>query len=204
MQISRNRKDAKFRKEFFSLFRQQNMLTLCFQSVRSLQRFIANRLPPRSTLRGAFDLRVPRNEGRLKVQRNWRGVDDDSVEDILIAGFAYYSRYSSVARGQWLAMGVQSHRSRGKVGFVSILFPVSFPPNHSLSLFSLSLSLLFHHVFKTSSLRSLSQKLGLSFTIGFVVSFFPCCREIDKRTSVTVDFNSNPSQNQLSYPAISV
>lgn len=123
------------------------------------------------------------------MQRNWRGVYDDSVEDILIAGFAYYSRHSSVARGQrWLwEFRAIDHEERSAS---CRLF--------STESFFLSLSLPFHHVFKTSSLRSLSQKLGLSFTIGFVVSFFPCCREIDKRTSVTVDFNSNPFQNRLS------
>lgn len=119
---------------------------------------------PRSTLRGVFDLRVPRNEGRVKVERNWRGVDDDSVEDILIAGFAYYSRHSSVARGQrWL----REFRAidHGERSALRRLFSNQIVP--------LFLPLPFHRVFKTSSLRSLSQKLGLSFTIGFAVSFFP-------------------------------
>lgn len=111
---------------------------------------------PRSTLRGVFDLRVPRNEGRVKVERNWRGVDDDSVEDILIAGFAYYSRHSSVARGQrWLReFRAIDHgeRSASRRLFSNQIIPLFLP-------------LPFHRVFKTSSLRSLSQKHGLSFTI---------------------------------------
>lgn len=131
---------------------------------------------PRSTLRGVF-------------------FDDDSVEDILIAGFAYYSRHSSVARGQrWLReFRAIDHQGKGRLRVDS--FPTKSFLSFSLFPSTASSKLpLYAHFHRSSAcrLRSASQ-----------FRFFPCCREIDKRTSVAVDFNSNPFlQNQLSRSSI--
>lgn len=194
-----NRKDPKFRKEIFLIYR--NMLSLLFPigsfspTIYRESSAYSTNARPRSTLRGVFDLRVPRNEDCVKVERNWRGVDDDSVEDILIAGFAYYSRHSSVARGQrWLReFRAIDHQGKGRLRVDS--FPTKLFLSFSLFPSTASSKLpLYAHFHRSSAcrLRSASQ-----------FRFFPCCREIDKRTSVAVDFNSNPFlQNQLSRSSI--
>lgn len=124
---------------------------------------------------------------------------DDSVEDILIAGFAYYSQHS-VAKGQRENMGVQSHRSRGKVGFVSTVFRLCSTnrSNRTISLFRF-----FHDVFSFLSTLTFTEA-RLSFTIACSFSHAVRDREANVRDRRLLIADVPSRFDTAAHPAISV
>lgn len=142
-----NRKDPKFRREIFLIFPLSEHAIPLFPissfSPTIYRESSATAYPINTRLNPAFDFtrgfRFTRTEKRRsrKSAKELAGSLRRLRRRYLNCRFCLLFPAFVGSQGSTLAMGVQSHRSRGKVGFVSTLFPVSFPPNPSffLSLF---------------------------------------------------------------------